>query len=70
MKSRIIIAIALLATTASAEVIHRGKVVQTTADRIIRAERMPCSYGPWHFQALPGGATALVRAKRCEKASR
>ena len=66
--TRIIIALALLASGAGAETLHRGKVYQITADRIIIRERMQCTYGPWEQETLPTGATVIRCAKTCQKA--
>jgi len=65
MRASIIMAVALLSTTASAEVLYRGKVVRWTADRIIDEQHMPCVYGPWQSETLPNGSTVLTRSKVC-----
>lgn len=68
---RLIIALALLASTAGAETLHRGRVHQTTADRYQEREQMVCSYEPYRrFITLADGRLALVRIKRCEKTSK
>lgn len=79
MKRTIATAIAgaayLLSSMVHAETLYRGKgasgasaawhVYQTTADRIIVAQRLTCSYGPWLSETLPTGATVLTRHKVC-----
>jgi hypothetical protein len=68
---RLIIALALLASTAGAETLHQGRVYQTTADRYQAREQMACTYGPYRrFITLADGRLALIRIKRCEKVSK
>lgn len=78
--TRLIIALALLASTAGgtlsakvalADTLHNGRVYQTTADRVIQRERMPCVYGAFRrFETLADGRLAMIRIKRCEKGSK
>lgn len=70
---RIIIALALLASSAQAYTTNPEGNVYKIPDR---ADWQACvlsggrvTYGPWRFVTEPNGATALVRGKRCEKAS-
>ena len=63
--SAIIIATATLAGTASAEVLHKGKVYRTTADRIIADRQLVCDYSRPRFDALPDGRTVIVMGKVC-----
>lgn len=70
MFARIIIAVALVSSVASAETLHRGKVHQTTADRIIADRQLVCSYGKPRFEALPDGRTVVVMGKVCVEVSR
>lgn len=66
--SAVIIA-ATLAGTASAEVLHKGKVVQVTADRIIAERQLVCSYAKPRFEALPDGRTVIINGKVCVEVS-
>ena len=70
MFARIILAIALVSSVANAEVLHKGKVVQTTADRIIAERQLVCSYGKTRFEALPDGRTVIIMGKVCTETSR
>ena len=63
--SAIIIATATLAGTASAEVLHNGKVYKTTADRIIADRQLVCDYGKTRFEALPDGRQVIIMGKVC-----
>jgi hypothetical protein len=67
--SAVIIA-ATLAGSASAEVLHKGKVVQTTADRIVAERQLVCTYGKSRFEALPDGRTVVIMGKVCVEVSR
>lgn len=69
MFARIIIAIALLSSVASAETLHRGKVYKTTADRIIADRQLVCSYGKTRFEATPDGRTVIIMGKVCTEVS-
>ncbi len=67
----IVIAAYLLWTAlASAETIHRGKVVQVTADRIIADRQLVCDYSKPRFEALPDGRTVIIMGKVCTEVSR
>jgi hypothetical protein len=72
MNVRTIIAVAalLLAGNASAEVLHKGKVVQTTADRIVAERQLVCTYGKSRFEALPDGRTVVIMGKVCTEVSK
>lgn len=70
MRALIIIAIALLATTAGAETLHNGRVYKTTADHIIARERMTCKPGATRVEHLADGRLAIITSKVCEKGSR
>lgn len=56
----------LYSAVASAEVLHRGKVYKTTADRIIEHERMRCIYGRTKIDPETG---AIVTPKVCVTAT-
>lgn len=70
MFARIIIAAVLVSSVASAETLHKGRVHQTTADRIIAERQLVCSYGKPRFEALPDGRTVVVMGKVCVEVSR
>lgn len=59
-----------LASHASAETLHKGKVVQTTADRIIAERQLVCSYAKPRFEALPDGRMVIINGKVCIEVSR
>lgn len=67
---RIILAAALLSSVASAETLHKGKVHQTTADRIIAERQLVCSYAKPRFEALPDGRMVIINGKTCIEVSR
>lgn len=66
--SAIIITVTL-AGSASAEVLHKGKVYRTTADRIIAERQLVCDYSRPRFDALPDGRTVVVMGKVCTEVS-
>lgn len=70
MFARIILAAVLVSSFASAETLRKGKVHQTTADRIIAERQLVCSYGKPRFEALPDGRTVVVMGKVCVEVSR
>lgn len=55
---------------ASAETLHKGKVHQTTADRIVAERQLVCSYGKTRFEATPDGRTVIIMGKVCTELSR
>lgn len=69
MFARIILAVALLSSVASAETLHRGKVHQTTADRIIAERQLVCSYAKPRFESTPDGRTVIIMGKVCTEVS-
>lgn len=60
----------LLAVNAHAEVLHNGKVHQTTADKVIAERQLVCTYGKTRFEDLPDGRTVIVMGKVCVEVSR
>lgn len=63
--------ITLIAIAAEAETLHRGRVVQTTADRIIADRQLACRYtGKVDTVTLPNGSTAVILAKVCQEEKR
>ncbi len=64
---RIVIALLLLSTTASAETLYNGKVYQVTADRLIAERQLACSYGQWRFETSDDGRTVIIRDKVCTR---
>ncbi len=67
---RIIMAVLLLAATASAETLYKGKVYQVTADRLIAERQLACSYGQWRFETSEEGKTIIIRDKVCTREQR
>lgn len=65
MKRAIATMVLLLAGSANAEVLYRGKVYQVTADRIIADRQLQCTYGEWQSETLSNGSTVLTRSKVC-----
>lgn len=61
----LVLASMLLARPARAEILHKGKVVQTTADRIVAERQLVCSYAKPRFEALPDGRTVIINGKVC-----
>ncbi len=70
MFARIIIAIALVSSAASAETLHHGKVYRTTADRIVAERQLVCTYGKTRFESDPKGRTVVIMGKVCTEVSR
>lgn len=72
MFARIILAVALLSSVASAETLHRGKVYKTTADRIVAERQLVCTYakGSTRVESLPDGRTVVIMGKVCTEVSR
>lgn len=64
------VALLLLAGNASAETLHKGKVHETTSDRIIAERQLVCSYAKPRFEALPDGRTVVINGKVCIEVSR
>lgn len=56
----------LYSAIASAEVVHRGRVYKTTADRIIEQQQLRCIYGRTKIDPETG---AIVTPKVCVKAT-
>lgn len=56
----------LLAGMVHGETLYRGKVYQTTADRLIVERKLTCSYGPWSIETTADGVTVLSRKKVCK----
>jgi hypothetical protein len=69
-KASLVALVLTSAGVASAETLHRGKVHQTTADRIVAERQLVCSYGKPRFEALPDGRTVVVMGKVCVEVSR
>lgn len=65
MKRAIATIVLLLAGSAHAEVLYRGKVYQVTADRIIADRQLQCTYGEWQSETTSNGSTVLTRSKVC-----
>jgi hypothetical protein len=65
LKAAIAATAILLSGAAHAEVLFRGKVYQTTADRLIAERQLQCTYGEWSLETLPNGSTVLTRSKVC-----
>lgn len=72
MFARIILAVCLLASVASAETLYRGKVYKTTADRIIAERQLVCTYskGSARVEHLPDGRLVVINGKVCIEVSR
>ncbi len=70
MFTRLALALALMSSVASAEVLHKGKVHQTTADKVVAERQLVCSYGKTRFEALPDGRTVVIMGKVCTEISR
>lgn len=65
MKRSIATIVLLLASSANAEVLYRGKVYQVTADRIIADRQLQCTYGEWQSETTSNGSTVITRSKVC-----
>ncbi len=59
-----------LARAAHADVLVKGKVYKTTADKIIADRQLVCSYAKPRFEALPDGRTVIINGKVCIEVSR
>lgn len=65
-----VLALVVVSSPASAETLVNGKVVKTTADKIIAERQLVCTYGKTRFESDPKGRTVVILGKVCTEVSR
>ncbi len=68
--SAVVLAAVTFSGVASAETLVNGKVVQTTADKIVAERQLVCTYGKTRFESDPQGRTVVIVGKVCTEVSR